>query len=66
MTRIQRLEQEIRKLTPSELTAFRKWFQDFDADQWDEQIEEDVLSGKLESLAQKALADHKAGRTSEI
>lgn len=66
MTRIQKLEQEIRKLAPSELEAFRKWFQDYDSDQWDSQIEEDALAGKLDRLAEKALANHKAGKTSEI
>jgi hypothetical protein len=66
MTRIQRLEQEVRKLGPQELAVFRKWFRDYDADQWDSQIEEDALTGKLDRLAQKALADHKAGTTSEL
>ena len=66
MTRVQELEQEVRKLAPSELAAFREWFQDYDSDQWDSQIEEDALTGKLDRLAQKALADHKAGKTSEI
>jgi hypothetical protein len=66
MTRIQKLEQEIRKLGPSQLSAFRKWFQDYDSDQWDSQIEEDALTGKLDRLVQNALADHKAGKTSEI
>jgi hypothetical protein len=66
MTRVQELEQEVRKLAPSELSAFRKWFQDYDSDLWDSQIEEDALTGKLDRLAQKALEDHKAGKTSEI
>lgn len=66
MTRVQELKQEIRKLAPSELEALRKWFQDYDSDQWDNQIEEDALTGKLDRLAQKALADHKTGKTSEI
>lgn len=66
MTRIQKLEQEVRKLAPRELAAFRKWFRDYDSDQWDSQIEEDALTGKLDRLAQKALADHKAGKTSEL
>lgn len=66
MTRVQELEQEVRKLAPSELAAFRKWFRDYASDQWDSQIEEDALTGKLDRLAQKALADHKAGKTSEI
>jgi len=66
MTRIQKLEQEIRELAPGELATFRKWFEAYDSDQWDSQIEEDARTGKLDRLAQKALADHKAGKTSEI
>ena len=66
MGKVQRLEQEIKALAPNELDAFRKWFQEYDAQQWDKKIEEDVVSGKLDQLAQKALADHKAGRTKEI
>ncbi len=66
MTRVQRLKREIKELAPSELAAFRKWFQDYDAAQWDKQIEEDAMAGKFDRLAEKALADHKAGRTKEI
>lgn len=66
MTKVQRLEEEIRELTPGELAAFRKWFQEYDAAEWDKQIEEDALAGKFDNLAQKALADHKAGSTGEI
>ena len=66
MTKIQRLEREIKELTPGELAAFRKWFQEYDSAVWDEQIEQDAITGKLDQLAEKALADHKAGRTKEI
>ena len=66
MTRVKRLEQEIKDLTASELAAFREWFHEYDADAWDRQIEEDALAGKLDKLAEKALADHKAGRTGEM
>lgn len=66
MTKIQRLEKEIEKLTSGELAAFRKWFQEYDASVWDEQIEQDAIVGKLDRLAEKALADHKAGRTEQI
>lgn len=66
MTRVQRLEREIRELSQSELAAFRKWFQEYDAALWDRQIEEDVAGGRFDELAQKALADHKAGRAKEI
>ncbi len=66
MTKIQRLEKEIEELTSSELAAFRKWFREYDAAVWDEQIEQDAIAGKLDKLAEKALADHKAGRTEQI
>jgi hypothetical protein len=66
MTRVQKLEEEVKDLTPSELAAFREWFREYDSAEWDRQIEEDVLAGKLEKLAEKALADHNAGRTNEI
>lgn len=66
MTRVQRLEREIRELSQSELAAFRKWFQEYDADLWDRQIEEDVAAGQFDELVQKALTDHKAGRAKEI
>jgi len=66
MTKIQRLERAIRELAPDELAAFRKWFQEYDSQVWDEQIERDGVAGKLDTLAEKALADHKAGRTREI
>lgn len=55
MTKVQRLEKEIEELTSSEFAAFRKWFQEYDAAVWDEQIEQDAIAGKLDRLAEKAL-----------
>ncbi|MBI4965006.1 MAG: hypothetical protein HY913_17155 [Desulfomonile tiedjei] len=66
MTRVQKLEQEIKELSSSELAAFREWFQEYDATEWDRQIQDDAIAGKFDKLAKKALADHKAGRTREI
>ncbi len=66
MKRVQKLEQEIKELSAIELAAFRKWFQEYDAVESDSQIEEDALAGKFDKLAEKALAEHKAGRKSEI
>ena len=66
MTKVQMLEQEVKRLTSGELAAFREWFQEYDEAEWDRQIEQDALAGKFDKLAEKALADHKAGRTTEI
>ena len=66
MTRVKRLEQEVKKLGHAELAAFRAWFRRYDADEWDRQIKEDVRTGRLDKLAEEALAEHKAGRTKEL
>jgi hypothetical protein len=33
MTRVEKLEREVKELARSELAAFRKWFQEYDAAQ---------------------------------
>jgi hypothetical protein len=66
MEKIQKVEQAIRGLSPSELAAFRKWFREFDAEAWDRQIEEDVHAGKLDALAESALKAFEAGECKEI
>ncbi|MFZ3115405.1 MAG: hypothetical protein WA121_07375 [Syntrophales bacterium] len=47
----------------SELAAFCSWFIEFDAAEWDRQIETDSETGKLDRLAQNAMNEHKAGKT---
>jgi hypothetical protein len=63
MSRVERVEGEIQNLSADELKAFRDWFARFDAAAWDQQIEGDANSGKLDSLAERALKDHEAGRS---
>jgi hypothetical protein len=66
MGKVENIEQEIQDLTPSELATFRRWFLEFDAQVWDRQIEEDVRKGKLDKLADEALAAHRAGKSKEL
>ena len=66
MTKVEKIEEDIRKLNRDELLAFRRWFRAYDSDEWDRQIEEDVRAGKLDKLAQEALAEHRAGKSKEI
>jgi len=44
------------------LARFRQWFEEFDAQVWDEQFEGDAKSGKLDKLADKAKSDFRAGK----
>jgi len=66
MTKVQQLEQEIQKLNREELASFRDWFRKFDSDEWDCQIEKDINMGRLDKMADEAIAAHKAGKTKEF
>jgi hypothetical protein len=66
MTQVQRIEEEVASLPKVELAKFRSWFENFDAKAWDKQIEKDIDSGKLDDMANKAIADFKAGNYKEI
>jgi hypothetical protein len=66
MSRIEKVEAEIQELSPAELADFRAWFTRFDADAWDQQLEADVLAGKLDGLATRALGDHADGNSTKV
>jgi hypothetical protein len=55
------IEKAIEQLPPRELARFRAWFEAFDASQFDAAIERDARAGKLDGLAEKALAEHRGG-----
>jgi hypothetical protein len=66
MSRLETIEGEVQQLSADELKRFREWFCQFDADAWDRQFEADVHAGRLDKLAEKAIRDDDAGRTTEL
>ncbi len=63
---VEDIEKAITQLSQSQLRQFRAWYEKFDVDSWDEQIEKDAASGKLDIRAEAAISDHKAGKSQEI
>jgi hypothetical protein len=57
MPDIKPLEDAVRSLLPKELAEFRRWFAEFDNVVWDSQIDEDLSSGKLDTLLAEAQID---------
>lgn len=66
MTKLESLEREVANLSPAELAAFRAWFAEYDWEMWDRQVEHDVAAGRLDKLAEEALAEHARGETTEL
>jgi hypothetical protein len=66
MSTVQEIETALQQLSRRELAAFRSWFAEFDAQQWDRQLEEDIAAGKLDALAEEALKDLREGRCMDL
>ncbi len=66
MEKVEKIEREVQELSPDELAKFRQWFASFNAEAWDRQFEADVKAGKLDALADRALRDHAAGKSTKL
>lgn len=66
MKTLREVEEAVRRLPGEELAAFRAWFAEYDAEAWDRQIDEDVRAGRLDSLADEALRESRAGRATDL
>ena len=66
MSTVKEIESAVSKLSRDELQSFRSWFEEFDAEAWDKQFEQDVHAGRLDALADEALGDLRAERCKEL
>ncbi|NNM72505.1 hypothetical protein [Enterovirga aerilata] len=66
MTSVAEIEDAVSRLPPEDLAAFRAWFEAFEAERFDRRITEDAASGKLDRLAEEALADLRRGDVREL
>jgi hypothetical protein len=65
MSDVKAIEDAVRSLPPRELAEFRRWFAEFDSVAREAQLEEDLDSGKLDSLLAEAQADFASGPRKE-
>jgi hypothetical protein len=66
MTKLEKIENDIRSLSVDEFKSLADWMDEERARLWDEQIERDAIAGKLDALAAEALSEFKAGKTTPL
>jgi hypothetical protein len=66
MTTLEDIEKAVTELPADQLAKFRTWFEEFEARRFDQRIERDAKAGRLDQLAEQALADFRAGRAREL
>ncbi|MCY2991880.1 MAG: hypothetical protein NTY19_28985 [Planctomycetota bacterium] len=63
MTTVESITAAIAELPPEQVTQVREWLNERVEAEWDAQIEQDERAGRLDALADRALAEYRAGRT---
>lgn len=63
---VEEIESVVSGLPAHELARFSRWFEEFKADQWDRQIELDVLAGRLDGAIKRADDHYEAGRCTPL
>lgn len=66
MSTVAEIEEALRKLPVEKARAVASWLQDYLDAQWDRQIEQDAVAGKLDKLAEQAQAHYQTGRTKPL
>ncbi|TAH51561.1 MAG: hypothetical protein EYC68_09325 [Chloroflexota bacterium] len=66
MMNVKEIESAIAELDQEAVWELAKWFEEFQAELWDKEIEEDILAGRLDALADEALRDLDEGRVTDL
>ena len=66
MTKLQLIQTEIETLTDDEFTYLKNWINELETQQWENQIEEDSNSGKLDFLIEESLLEKSKGQLKEL
>jgi len=59
---VKEIETAIAQLPAAEVAKLAAWFEEFHAQLWDAQIEQDLKAGRLDSLLREADQDLESGR----
>ena len=63
MSTVEEITVAIEQLSADDVARLRAWLAEYAERIWDEQIERDERAGRLDALIDRALEEHRAGRT---
>jgi hypothetical protein len=63
MSTVEEITAAIAQLPADQVGRVRDWLAEYSERLWDEQIEQDEQAGRLDTLIDRALQEHREGRT---
>jgi hypothetical protein len=66
VSRVKEIEEQMRTLSGAELRELQAWLDEYEDRTWNERFEAEVAAGNWNSLAERALRDHREGNTTPL
>ncbi len=66
MSTVTEIKEAVRALPEDQFAAFSSWFDAYEEERWDHQIERDQKAGPLRDLMEKARSDFEAGKCTRL
>jgi hypothetical protein len=66
MNLLEQIQSKIYELSKEERVRLREWFDEFDGDSWDKDLDEHIKEKKLERDAEKAKQDFSDGKFKDL
>jgi hypothetical protein len=66
MSRVQEIVEQLRSFSDAELQELRAWLDKHEDRIWEARFEAEVAAGKWDALAEKALQDHREGKSTPL
>ena len=66
MSTLEEIEEAIDRLPRNQAFELGEWIQQRLDDEWDRQFEDDVKSERLASVAERAIKEHRAGKSKDL
>jgi hypothetical protein len=63
---VSQIETAIRQLPPNEFAELSDWFEEYEAEIWDNRIGADLAAGKLDEFISEAESDFENGHVKEL
>jgi hypothetical protein len=63
---VSQIETAIRQLPPNEFAELSDWFEEYEAEVWENRINSDLAAGKLDAFINEAESDFDNDRASEL
>ena len=66
MTTVQKIKTDIQALPHEDYMSLLNWIHERDCEEWDKQLENDIVLGKLDFLVHEAMEEKKAGKLVDL